>query len=101
MDIKSIAVGMPQLTPSGGAGAKAANKTWDDFSSILADQILETDRLQQDAADLSKKAALGNAGVNLHDAQIASARADIHLRFMMQVRNKAIEAYKEIINMPV
>lgn len=100
MDIKALSNGIQALNPSTG-GAARMNKTWDDFGTILKDQILETDKLQKEAVDLGQKAALGNAGVNLHEAQIAAARADVHLRFMMQVRNKAIEAYKEIINMPV
>lgn len=100
MDIKSLSVGMPSLG-SGSSAPARMSKNWDDFGSMLADQIMETDRLQKESVELNQKAALGNAGVNLHEAQIAAARADVHLRFMMQVRNKAIDAYKEIINMPV
>ncbi|MFO7839127.1 MAG: flagellar hook-basal body complex protein FliE [Desulfosalsimonadaceae bacterium] len=38
---------------------------------------------------------------NLHDAMIAMEKADISLRLMVQVRNKAVDAYKEIMRMQV
>ncbi|MBF0611415.1 MAG: flagellar hook-basal body complex protein FliE [Magnetococcales bacterium] len=71
------------------------------FEDMLLSQINETNQVMQEARDMTEKAALGNAGVDIHDAQIASARADVHFRLMVQVRNKALEAYKEIMNMPV
>ena len=38
---------------------------------------------------------------NLHDAMIAMEKADISLRYLIQVRNKAIDAYQEIMRMQV
>lgn len=83
-----------------GEGAKAVDAL-EEFSRLLQEQVTETDRLQRESQDLTQKAALGNAGVSLHDAQIASAKAELHLRYLVQVRNKAVEVYKEIMNMPV
>lgn len=98
MDIKPI-----NFSSIANFGAATENRTSarQGFEEMLVQQIKETDQLMQESKDLSEKAALGNAGVDIHDAQIAAARADVHLRFMMQVRNKALEAYKEIMNMPV
>ncbi|MBF0123837.1 MAG: flagellar hook-basal body complex protein FliE [Magnetococcales bacterium] len=104
MTVNSINQGllMPPLS-SGKAvpGGDGAVGTWEDFSVVLARQIKETDRMQKDAGELSKRAMLGNAGVSLHEAQIATAEADLHLRLLLQVRNKALESYKEIMSMPV
>ncbi|MBF0158956.1 MAG: flagellar hook-basal body complex protein FliE [Magnetococcales bacterium] len=75
--------------------------TWEDFSIVLARQIKETDRMQKESGELTKRAMLGNAGVSLHEAQIATAEADLHLKLLLQVRNKALESYKEIMSMPV
>ncbi|MBF0308859.1 MAG: flagellar hook-basal body complex protein FliE [Magnetococcales bacterium] len=87
---------MPSI--AGGSGKGGA---WQDFSVMLTEQVKETDRLQQEAKDLNRKAMLGNAGVDIHDAQIASSQAELHLRLLMQVRNKAVEVYREVMSMPV
>lgn len=83
-------------TALGGEGKGGA---WEDFSVLLTKQIKETDRLQKDAKDKTERALLGNAGVSLHEAQIASSEAELHLRFLLQVRNKAVEAYRDIMTM--
>jgi flagellar hook-basal body complex protein FliE len=43
----------------------------------------------------------GGGEKNLHEAMIAMEKADITLRFAVQVRNKAIEAYQEIMRIQV
>ena len=82
---------------SGGEGGKSG--AWEDFSVTLARQIKETDRLQKEAKDLGRRALLGNAGVSIHEAQIASSQAELHLRLLLQVRNKAVEVYREVMSM--
>lgn len=89
---------LPQLPALGGGEGKGG--AWEDFSLILGRQIKETDRLSKEAKETSKRALLGNAGVTLHEAQIAGAKADLHFRLMLQVRNKAVELYREIMTMP-
>jgi flagellar hook-basal body complex protein FliE len=104
MSINAINTVFPLSPASGvqrdGIGGQTES-SWEDFSVVLARQLKETDRIQKDANDLTKRALLGNAGVSLHEAQIASAQADLHLRLLVQVRNKALEVYKEIMSMPV
>ncbi|OSM01454.1 flagellar hook-basal body complex protein FliE [Magnetofaba australis] len=93
-NLNALTQGMSQ-TASTGKGP------WEEFSVMLGKQIKETARLQTEAKDLGKRAMLGNAGVDLHEAQIASSQAELHLRLLVQVRNKAVEVYKEVMNMPV
>jgi flagellar hook-basal body complex protein FliE len=38
---------------------------------------------------------------DVHDAMIALQRADLTLQFSVQVRNKLVQAYQEIMRMPV
>ena len=104
MSINSINTVLPAMPPSGvnreGSGGQAEG-SWEDFSVVLSRKINETDQVQKEANELTKRALLGNAGVSLHEAQIATAQADLHLRLLMQVRNKALDVYKEIMSMPV
>ncbi|MBF0177763.1 MAG: flagellar hook-basal body complex protein FliE [Magnetococcales bacterium] len=71
------------------------------FSEMLIDQIKETDLAQKSADDMTQRALLGNAGVDLHDAQIASAKAELDMRLLIQVRNKALEVYRDVMSMSV
>ncbi|GAB0056021.1 Flagellar hook-basal body complex protein FliE [Candidatus Magnetaquicoccaceae bacterium FCR-1] len=90
-----INISAPSITGGDGGGGH-----WEDFSVTLARQIKETDRLGKEAKELSEKALLGNAGVSIHEAQIAGSKAELHMRLLMQVRNKALEVYREVMSMP-
>ncbi len=70
------------------------------FSDMLTAMVGQTDALQQ-AADQAVQQVHTGDEKNLHDAMIAMEKADISLRYMVQVRNKAIDAYQEIMRMQV
>jgi flagellar hook-basal body complex protein FliE len=57
-------------------------------------------QLQQDAADAKSAYAIGEKA-NLHDTMIAIEQADVSFRMLMQVRNRIVEAYQEILRMQV
>ncbi|HMA67539.1 MAG TPA: flagellar hook-basal body complex protein FliE [Desulfosalsimonadaceae bacterium] len=61
------------------------------------------DQAAQNLEKADETALQVNTGgpANLHDAMIAMEKADISLRLMVQVRNKAVDAYKEIMRMQV
>ena len=82
---------LPQLGESG------ETKSFGDF---LADSISKVNGLQQDANVSMQRLASGDSQ-NLHETLLAVERADIALRQMNQVRNKVIDAYKEIMKMQI
>ncbi|MEG3638740.1 flagellar hook-basal body complex protein FliE [Magnetococcus sp. PR-3] len=90
-----------QLTKGVDMGSSKAAGPWESFSTLLSQQIKETQRLEKKAKVMGQKAMLGNAGVSLHEAQIAGSTAELHMQLLVQTRNKAVEVYKEIMNMPV
>ncbi|MBF0461500.1 MAG: flagellar hook-basal body complex protein FliE [Magnetococcales bacterium] len=106
MSINEVSnIPLPSMLPTlntltAGMADGVGGGAWETFSSLLAQQIKETDRLQKESKDLTQRAQLGNAGVSLHDAQIANAEADLHLRLLLQVRNKALDVYQQIMTMP-
>lgn len=53
------------------------------------------------AADAQATAYVAGANVDLHNVIIDLQRADLNLRTMVQVRNKLLEAYKEVMRIPV
>lgn len=70
-----------------------------DFQKILNDSIGEVDRLTKEADQSMQEMALGK--VDIHEAMIAIEKANIAFRLMLQVRNKMIGVYEEIMRMQV
>jgi flagellar hook-basal body complex protein FliE len=75
-------------------------KAGESFGSLLRDKIAEVNQLKLDADDAITKVELGNSG-SIHEAMIALEKADISFRTMLQVRNRMLEAYQEIMRMQV
>ncbi len=62
------------------------------------DQVNET---QKASANLAKQYEKGAEGVDITDVMIASEKAGVSFQAMMQVRNKLIDAYRDVMNMPI
>ena len=71
-----------------------------DFKEYLQTFIREVDQLQKEADITSSELATGELK-NIHQAMITMEKADISFRLMVEVRNKIIKAYEEIIKMQV
>ncbi|MGN0290970.1 MAG: flagellar hook-basal body complex protein FliE [Lachnospiraceae bacterium] len=69
------------------------------FQSMLG-MVGETNELQNDAESAEIQFALGES-VNTHDLQIAQEKANVALQYTVAVRDKVLEAYKEIMNMQI
>jgi len=70
------------------------------FGDMLLQKIEKVDQLQKTADTAATDVATGK-GRDLHEAILAMEMADTSLRLMVTVRNKALEAYQEIMKMPV
>ncbi len=82
------------------AGVSGADASASDFATTLKDAIRSVDTLQKDS-DLKMQQLATGQSTNIHETMIATEKADIALRLMVQVRNKIIEAYQEIMKMQV
>ncbi|RXZ32934.1 flagellar hook-basal body complex protein FliE [Oxalobacteraceae bacterium CAVE-383] len=72
-----------------------------DFANILKSSLDSVSDQQQQAGQLSKAYSMGDNSVNLSDVMIAGQKANIALQTTIQVRNKLVTAYTEIMNMQV
>ena len=70
------------------------------FAKALEDS-LEKVNTYQTQADTSIKELVAGRTKNIHETMLAVERADSSLKLMMQVRNKILDAYKEIMRMQV
>lgn len=71
------------------------------FSSMLGDAINNVNELQQKSSELKASFELGEPGVSLTQVMVASQKADISFQALLQVRNKLISAYQEIMRMQI
>lgn len=70
------------------------------FGNLLKNAIESVNTKQQESDMMTQKLVMGE-NVELHDVMITAQKATIALNTTMEVRNKVIEAYQEIIRMPV
>ncbi|MEW6535853.1 MAG: flagellar hook-basal body complex protein FliE [Candidatus Auribacterota bacterium] len=70
------------------------------FSSVLTNVISDVSKLQNSAEQSVQKLATGEVK-DVHQVMIAMGEADVAFKMMMEIRNKLIGAYKEIIKTPV
>lgn len=84
--------GFRQVRQVGASGSPES-----DFLSFLKLKLHEVDNLQHEADAAAAGLALGKVGIQ--EAMIAVQKADISFRLLMQVRNKALEAYREVMHM--
>ncbi len=75
-------------------------KNQESFSATLKNAIHSVDALQKNADVMVQKLATGETK-NIPEVLISVEKADIALKLMMQVRNKVIDAYQEIMKMQV
>ncbi len=66
-----------------------------DFSKILNESLGEVNRLQQKSEKAMSDLATGEVK-DLHQAAIAIDKAELSMKMMLEIRNKALNAYKEI-----
>lgn len=70
-----------------------------DFVKALKEAIEKVNQLQLEADRAVEELSLGRA--DLHETVLAIEKADISFRLMMQIRNKLIKAYEEVMKMPL
>lgn len=70
------------------------------FGDSITKALSGVNELQADVDGIANKMAAGES-VEIHQAMIAMQKASTSLQFTVQVRNKVIEAYQEIMKMQV
>lgn len=77
------------------------DSTGHDFASMLKSAIDEVNGAQMDAKQMSRQFETGDAEVNLQDVVLSLQKASLSFQTMVQVRNKLVTAYQEVMNMQV
>lgn len=72
-----------------------------DFQTMFGNAINNVNQQQQKSGELRTRFEKGDPTVDLPEVMIAAQKASVSFDAMKEVRNKLVEAYKDIMNMPV
>ncbi|HLO64339.1 MAG TPA: flagellar hook-basal body complex protein FliE [Azonexus sp.] len=72
-----------------------------DFAQILQNSINKVNQTQQQADQMAEKLAAGDTSQNLHEVMIALQTASVSFQEMVQVRNKLVSAYQDVMNIQI
>jgi flagellar hook-basal body complex protein FliE len=87
--------GSPGRTQRGAASDSAS------FGDTLLGALESAHHNEQAASGAAERFAAGDPSVGIHETLIAAEKANISVRFAVTLKNKVIEAYRELMNTPV
>ena len=76
------------------------NKSKESFLDHLKEGIIDVNKSQKQADQKASDLASGKSD-NIHETMLAASQAELGFNLMVQIRNKALEAYQEVMRMPV
>tara|TARA_R110002049_G_scaffold2750_8_gene22120 strand:- start:25809 stop:26075 length:267 start_codon:yes stop_codon:yes gene_type:complete len=80
---------------SRGAGSSKSAEGMSDFANLLVDQVRNVNTMQNDAND-QVHSLLTGGDVNEAEVLTSVQKADLAFRMLLQIRNKLVEAYREV-----
>ena len=109
MDIGAVgAAGAGQYQPirpseagASGVSEDAEAKEAPGFGEMLNAGIEAVADSERRADDLSQRFAVGDPNVQIQDVTVATTEAGLNVQLMVAVRDRALEAYQQIINLQV
>ena len=106
MDVSNVDSLLAQMRTAmtaaqGGAIQAPASTGGVDFANVLKSSIDGVAQAQNQAQDMQKAFVMGDDKVSLSDTMISMQKANIEFQTTVQVRNKVVAAYNDIMNMQV
>jgi flagellar hook-basal body complex protein FliE len=83
--------------PSAAAGTSSADRV--DFGNILKAAVEQVSDAQQTATAKQQSFQLGESNMSLEEVMISLQKANLAFQGMIQVRNRLVEAYKEVASL--
>lgn len=94
--ISRLPVSAPNAASTVGGAAKPV-----DFGQMLKNSIAQVNETQNQAMGLAERFQLGDSKVTLEETMVALSKANISFQQMVQVRNRVITAYHDIMNLQI
>ena len=72
-----------------------------EFAAMLKQSIDSVNQSQQYSTEMAQAFESGKSDVSLAEVMIASQKASVSFQAMLQVRNKLVDAYKDVMSLPM
>jgi len=92
--------GVGGITPPSGISKSNKAKESQDFTKVLKEALDKVNHLQKKAEKMTDDFAAGKIS-NIHEVIIEAEKASAALRLTVEVRNRIVEAYREIMRMQI
>lgn len=96
IQMRAMAAQAQNKTPAPDATSSA-----DSFSSLLKQSINQVNEMQQEGNKLATAFQKGDPNVQMAEVMVTMQKASVSFQAMLEVRNKLVSAYQEIMNMQV
>lgn len=104
ININQVLAQMRTMSIEAGSNKPVAAASQDggsDFAAMLKQSIDSVNQAQQSSNKLATAFESGQPDVSLADVMVASQKASVSFQAMLQVRNKLVDAYKDVMSMPL
>lgn len=91
--------GMTSSLTAGLTGAAGPTSSGGSAFGQVVQRFIDDTNVQQIQADIEVERLATGQSDSLHESMLALTKADLSLRMFMEVRNKVIDAYQEVMRM--
>jgi flagellar hook-basal body complex protein FliE len=100
LNINRIMPGLIEPTGKTGAAPKLESGDKGSFTDVFSNLLNSVNDLQSDSADIQQSFLAGEP-VELHQVMIKAEEAGVATDLLLEIRNRLVDAYNDIIKMPV
>jgi flagellar hook-basal body complex protein FliE len=101
MNINQVLAQMRAMSLQASRPVQETGGNTTDFSALLQQSLAAVNDSQQSAGKMAEAFETGAANTSLADVMVATQKASVSFQAALQVRNKLVEAYKDVMNMPM
>lgn len=101
INVNQVLAQMRAMSIEAGSKPQAASDNGGDFAAMLKQSIDAVNQAQKTSNELATAFETGKPDVSLAEVMIASQKASVSFQAMLQVRNKLVDAYKDVMSMPM
>lgn len=102
MNVSQLLAQMRTMSIDAGSKPQATqNVEQSDFSALLKQSIDSVNNTQQTAGQMVTAFETGESDASLAEVMVSLQKANVSFQAMVQVRNKLVDAYKDVMNMPM
>lgn len=97
----NAAVARAGLRPDGTPRTEDVGAAQGGFRTAMADALKDVSKTQMEASRLQREVTLDNPNVSLEETMVAMQKSQIGFQATVQVRNRLVQAYTDVMNMQV